>query len=360
MLKFAGKDLEEFGVVALGRGTYGAPERDVEQIHVPGRNGDLLYAAGGFKNLDITYPCSITENQQENSRKLRNWLLSHPGYAVLEDDYDTDHIRHAEYRGPYAPDVHTARDNSSANFDLVFNCKPQRWRRDGALFLGMPHCTDKEVTWGRNGVPADVTITVKYSTGVPSTYTATAATSISGTAKDVTADVISDAAARTLTYTGVIHYYKITADGQPSVITVTVDGESHIYSASTTYGDSMHRTCRGIVIRNTSDYPCYPDIRLTTYGPLPEGGTITLTWYTSSIDYQTITMRYPYAGGTGGLNAHTIWGEASSVSMACRMTATVSGRLKAIPAGSVGVLQLATTATDLRMIAEIATHTWDL
>ena len=40
---YNGTDLEqEFGMVCLGRGTYGAPARDIEQIHVPGRNGDVF------------------------------------------------------------------------------------------------------------------------------------------------------------------------------------------------------------------------------------------------------------------------------------------------------------------------------
>ena len=129
---FNGKDLcEEFNMNVLGRGTYGSPARDIEQVHVPGRNGDLLFDNGGFLNQTVTYPeCSILENFPFYGAQLRNFLLSSPGYHELRDTYDPRYYRLAEYRGPFEPDVHTARDNDSAVFDLSFNCKPFRYLRE--------------------------------------------------------------------------------------------------------------------------------------------------------------------------------------------------------------------------------------
>jgi phage-related protein len=129
---FNGKDLcESFGMNVLGRGTYGAPARDIEQVHVPGRNGDLLFDNGGFLNQTVTYPeCSILENFPYYGAQLRNFLLSSPGYHELRDTYDPRFYRLAEFRGPFEPDVHTARNNDSAVFDLSFNCKPFRYLRD--------------------------------------------------------------------------------------------------------------------------------------------------------------------------------------------------------------------------------------
>lgn len=126
---YNGTDLEqEFGLVCLGRGTYGAPARDIEQVHVPGRNGDLLIDNGGYLNFDITYPeCTIQENFPYQARRLRNFLLSSPGYHKLTDSYNPGFYRQAEYRGPFAAEAHTARNNLSSVFDLVFNCKPLRY-----------------------------------------------------------------------------------------------------------------------------------------------------------------------------------------------------------------------------------------
>ena len=128
---FNGKDLcENFNMNVIGRGTYGAPARDIEQVHVPGRNGDLLFDNGGFLNQTVTYPeCSILENFPFYGAQLRNFLLSAPGYHELRDTYDPRYYRLAEFRGPFEPDVHTARNNDSAVFDLSFNCKPFRYLR---------------------------------------------------------------------------------------------------------------------------------------------------------------------------------------------------------------------------------------
>jgi phage-related protein len=124
----------------LGRGTYGAPARDIEQVHVPGRNGDLLFDNGGFLNINVTYPeCCIRERFPYYGAALRNFLLSSPGYHELRDSYDPQYYRLAEYRGPFEPDVHTPRNNDSAVFDLTFNAKPFRYLREPGeigLFTG--------------------------------------------------------------------------------------------------------------------------------------------------------------------------------------------------------------------------------
>ena len=139
---YNGVDLETtFGMTMLGRGTYGAAERDIEQIHVPGRNGDLLYDNGGFLNVEVVYPCSITEDFADRASELRNFLLSAPGYHKLEDSYHPGEYRMAEFRGPFEADVHTPRNNDSANFELVFNCKPQRYDKDAGTFVNYPHYT---------------------------------------------------------------------------------------------------------------------------------------------------------------------------------------------------------------------------
>lgn len=126
---YNGTDLETtYGMVCLGRGTYGAPARDIEQVHVPGRNGDLLIDNGGYMNFDLVYPeCTIQEDFPYQARALRNFLLSSPGYHKLTDSYNPGFYRLAEYRGPFAAEAHTARNNMSSVFDLSFNCKPMRY-----------------------------------------------------------------------------------------------------------------------------------------------------------------------------------------------------------------------------------------
>lgn len=134
-LVFNGVDLgKECDMFVLGKGVFGAPSRDVTQIHVPGRNGDILIDNGGWNNIDVTYPsCCILSNFRENVEKLRGYLLANPGYHELIDPYNPDEVRYAEFRGPFTPEAFTAKGNNAGMFDLTFNCKPQRFLRESMI-----------------------------------------------------------------------------------------------------------------------------------------------------------------------------------------------------------------------------------
>lgn len=134
-LVFNGVDLgKECDMFVLGKGAFGAPSRDVTQIHVPGRNGDILVDNGGWNNVDVTYfSCCILSNFRENVAKLRGYLLANPGYHELTDPYNPDEVRYAEFRGPFTPEAFTSRGNNAGMFDLTFNCKPQRFLRESMI-----------------------------------------------------------------------------------------------------------------------------------------------------------------------------------------------------------------------------------
>lgn len=134
-LVFNGVDLgKECDMFVLGKGVFGAPSRDVTQIHVPGRNGDILIDNGGWNNVDVTYSsCCILSNFRENAAKLRSYLMANPGYHELTDPYNPDEVRYAEFRGPFTPEVFTAKGNNAGMFDLTFNCKPQRFLRESTI-----------------------------------------------------------------------------------------------------------------------------------------------------------------------------------------------------------------------------------
>lgn len=134
-LVFNGVDLgKECDMFVLGKGVFGAPSRDVTQIHVPGRNGDILIDNGGWNNVDVTYSsCCILSNFRENVAKLKEYLLANPGYHELTDPYNPDEVRYAEFRGPFTPEAFTSKGNNAGMFDLTFNCKPQRFLRESVV-----------------------------------------------------------------------------------------------------------------------------------------------------------------------------------------------------------------------------------
>lgn len=128
-LIFDGKSTKDFGVWISGSGTWGSPERDVEHIAVPGRNGELTIDNKRFHNISVVYPAFISRTFRERFDNFRAYMVSRPGYHRLEDSYHPDEYRMAEFYNALEPEVGTI--NRSGKFDLTFYCKPQRFLKDG-------------------------------------------------------------------------------------------------------------------------------------------------------------------------------------------------------------------------------------
>lgn len=128
---FDGKSSKDFGVYISGTGVFNAPERDVEEIEVPGRNGTIIVDNGRYKNLSLSYPAFIYRNYKNNVSGLRNYLLSHHGYYRLEDTYHPDEYRMARYSGGF--EAEPVDMLTGAEFTLNFDCKPQRFLKSGEM-----------------------------------------------------------------------------------------------------------------------------------------------------------------------------------------------------------------------------------
>ena len=136
-LWFNGKSSDDFGLTISGEQTFGAPERDVESIEIPGRNGNLTISRGRFKNITVSYPVFIRRDFSQNAAAARAWLLGAGGYARLEDTYHPDVYRLAQFRGPL--DFEMRFLNYSGEATLAFDCQPQRFLKSGEQVLS---CTD--------------------------------------------------------------------------------------------------------------------------------------------------------------------------------------------------------------------------
>lgn len=130
-LYFAGKSSEDFNCHISGSGTFNSPEKDVENVSVPGRNGDLHIDSGRFKNIEIIYPAFITKNFKDNYDALKAFLLSQSGYKRLQDSYHPDYYRRARFKGRIEPSMSTL--NRAASFELGFDCDPRRFLVTGEI-----------------------------------------------------------------------------------------------------------------------------------------------------------------------------------------------------------------------------------
>lgn len=126
---FGGLDSSTHDVWISGEGTYDSPERDVQRVAVPGRNGELIIDNGRWKNIEVSYPAFTPSGFDTSFPGFRAAICRKRGYQRLEDDYHPDEYRMASFINAIQPNAHFLND--SANFTLVFNCKPQRFLKSG-------------------------------------------------------------------------------------------------------------------------------------------------------------------------------------------------------------------------------------
>ena len=126
----------DFGVYISGSGTFDAPERDAENFSIPGKNGDVIIDNGRYHNITVTYPAFIYRDLSVNVEGLRNLLLSHSStYARIEDTYHPTEFRLGRYTGGFEAEVE--EDLRGAHFSLTFDCKPQRFLKNGETPIDM-------------------------------------------------------------------------------------------------------------------------------------------------------------------------------------------------------------------------------
>lgn len=121
------------GVYITGEAVFNAPERVVEMVSVPGRDGAIAVDQGRFENIDVTYPAgTFAEDQAGYADKIalfRNKLLSRYTYVRLTDSYNPNEYRMALYRSGL--EVESVSVVKAGRFDITFDCKPQRWLVSG-------------------------------------------------------------------------------------------------------------------------------------------------------------------------------------------------------------------------------------
>lgn len=131
-LNFDGQSSGTYGVYITGEAVYNAPERAVEMIEIPGRNGAFALDEGRFENIEVSYPAGIfADNEADFAEAIsdfRNYLCSRSGYCRLTDDYNSDEYRLAVYKSGLEVSPSLLR---AGEFTITFECKPQRFLTSG-------------------------------------------------------------------------------------------------------------------------------------------------------------------------------------------------------------------------------------
>lgn len=131
-LTFDGVSSADYGVYITGQAVFNAPQRDVEMINIPGRNGAFELDKGRFQNIEVTYKAGIfAKSESEFAQTIsafRNFLCSRLKYCQLTDDYNSGEFRMAVYKSGLEV---TPAQLIAGEFDIVFECQPQRFLFSG-------------------------------------------------------------------------------------------------------------------------------------------------------------------------------------------------------------------------------------
>lgn len=129
---FDGVDSKDFGVYISDTGAFNAPERDVEMIEIPGRNGAYALDKGRFNNIEVTYNAFVATDSESDYisgiNALRNALCSRKGYCRLEDEFNPNEYRMAVYKSGLKV---SSIGEQAGEFTITFDCQPQRFLKSG-------------------------------------------------------------------------------------------------------------------------------------------------------------------------------------------------------------------------------------
>ena len=132
-LRFGNVNSLDYGIYITGEAVYNAPERDVEMVEIAGRNGDLPVDKGRWKNIEVTYTAgTFGDDQTDFSTKVRNFrnaLTSQLGYVRLSDTYNDNEYRLGVFKSVFEVDAVSRK--RAGEFQIVFDCKPQRFLMSG-------------------------------------------------------------------------------------------------------------------------------------------------------------------------------------------------------------------------------------
>lgn len=126
---FGGLHSRDYGLYLTDVKIENMAEREITRTSILGRSGDIVYDNGRYKNVDVIYNVAIVSDFEQRFRALKNDMLSLRGYQRLTNTIHLDEYRMAVFHGGVKP--FNMSFNRMGQFELVFNCKPQRFLSSG-------------------------------------------------------------------------------------------------------------------------------------------------------------------------------------------------------------------------------------
>lgn len=258
-ITYGGLNSADFDIWLSGEGTFAAPEREVSQISVPGRNGDLIIDGGKWKNIEVTYPACIHTDFFNKFEAFRAEICKLRGYQRLEDTYHPDEFRMGALTDGLNPDnfVHFYR---SGHFDMTFDCKPQRFLKSGEqpIQILSPLVFTNSMVTMRLPIYDDLTITAHSADTL--SITVRTYDSAMTLVRELTAS-LADGQSATFTFEQGEDFFQADVTGfeEPDETSVTIQTTTLNGGTPLPINAEMGRT---IKITNPTGYPAKPLIKI--------------------------------------------------------------------------------------------------
>lgn len=156
---YDGISSKDMGIQMQGPIKIGAAQKKVTKISVPGRSGDLVISEESYENRQAEARCFILERGAVRYvDALSKWLVFDSSYRRFEMSEDTEHFYLAMLTEFPEIDI---RRKVLIPFTLEFDCKPQRFFKQGEVLLTL---TEAGNIYNPSPFPAEPIITV-YGSG---------------------------------------------------------------------------------------------------------------------------------------------------------------------------------------------------
>lgn len=131
VLTFADSRPSEYSLFVVRQPDIPAPERDIEEIIIPGRNGSLTIDNKRYNNIEIAIDFNYigkVEKWAKKWREIKKWLSAKNAKLSFDDDADFF------YRVKYVKLSENQRKTARIGyFTATFICEPYMFLSDGAI-----------------------------------------------------------------------------------------------------------------------------------------------------------------------------------------------------------------------------------
>ncbi|KEI10519.1 hypothetical protein Z957_01945 [Clostridium sp. K25] len=123
--EFNNKYSKDLGIYVGKRSPIPKAQKVINHIEVPGQSGTLTEDTGAYKNIELTFECTIKDTDvEEKIILLNNWL---DGSGILKLDYLTNFffkVKEVKFEG-------TEVDYITGDFTVTFICDPFKYYFSG-------------------------------------------------------------------------------------------------------------------------------------------------------------------------------------------------------------------------------------